>query len=197
MIYDLSGPAWFAPSQCLWTSPVQIEGRAIIGSSYPDELKPFFFERLRISPASLSTLVEGLRSLAEGQPSLADVNQMIWAINAMGPKQSDLDPLVLCNILPVNETGPSPSGRISLQNCQSNFVVIDRMKLAEIFRGHVGFLAFSLEEVRQLEPFFQALGLSKKYLSSVCKEETACNEDGVLDVNLTENFRNRAYDLLR
>jgi hypothetical protein len=176
---------------------VPIEGKAIIGSSYPDGLRPFFLERLRISPASLSTLVEGLSSLAQGRPSLANVKQMIWAINAMDPEEGDLDPLVHCNILPTRTVASSSGGRTSLQNCQSNFVVIDRTKLADVFRGHVAFLDFSLEEVRQLHPFLQALGLNRKHLSRVCIEETSCSDDGVFDVNMTEDLKNRAYGLLR
>jgi len=146
-----------------------------------------------ISLASLTTLVAGLCSLAQGEPSLANIEQMIWAINAMDPKKDDLKTLVNCNILPVRYD----SADISFQNCRSNFFIIDRVKLEDIFKGHVGFLAFSLEEVRQLDPFLQALDLSYKFLSQVCIEETACSEDGVVDKNLTEQLRDRAYDLLR
>ncbi|CZR67410.1 uncharacterized protein PAC_17309 [Phialocephala subalpina] len=196
LIYVPSGPAWFAPSQCLWASPVPIPGKAIMDDLYSDDLRPFFQDRLRISPAALTTLVEGLCSLAHGQPSIIEVKKMIWAISAKDPKRSDLTPLLSCNILPVKKARHD-SANVSLQNCGSDFTVVDRTKLADIFKGHVGFLDFSLEEVRQLDPFLQALDLSKKYLSRVCTDETACSDDGVLDVDLTENFKNRAYDLLR
>ena len=121
---------------------------------------------------------------------------MIWAINALDPKESDLMSLLNHNIFPVRRLDVV-SAETTLQNCGSNFTIIDRTKLADIFRAHVGFLDFSLEEVRQLDPFLQALTLSKKYLSHVCTEETACNDGGVLDVALTENFKDRAYYLLR
>lgn len=163
---------------------------------YPDELRTFFQDRLRISPVALGTLVEGLSSLAQGQPSVTAIKAMIWAINAMDPKESDLLPLVQHNILPVRITGHASAG-ISLQNCRRNFTVIDRTKLADIFTGHVGLLDFSLEEVRQLEPFLQALDLGKKYLSRVCTEESACSDDGDLDEILTDKFKDRAYHLLR
>jgi hypothetical protein len=120
---------------------------------------------------------------------------MIWAINAMDPKERDLSSLVARNVLPVTRSG-NPAGT-TLQNCGNNFTVIDRTKLADIFREHVGFLDFSLEEVRQLDPFLQALDLSRKYLSRVCTEETTCGDDGVLDRTLTEEFKDRAYHLLR
>ena len=173
-----------------------ITGKAILGPLYPVDLRDFFRDGLRISPAVLGTLVQGLCSLAQGQPSIADVKEMIWAISAMDPEKRDLIPLVPCNILPVRRVRHG-SAEVSLQICGSNFSVVDRTKLADIFREHVGFLDFSLEEVRQLDPFLQALDLSKKFLSCVCTEETACSDDGALDVDLAENFKNRAYDLLR
>ncbi len=172
-----------------------IEGKAILETLY-SQLRTFFQDRLRISPAILSTLVEGLCSLAETQPSVTAVKQMIWAINAMDPEESDLLPLIPCSILPVKSAGDATAG-ISLQNCRSNFTVIDRTKLADVFMGYVGLLDFSLEEVRQLEPFLQALHLNKKYLSRICTEETACSDDGDLDEALTEEFEDRAYHLLR
>lgn len=162
---------------------------------YPEELKPFFQDRLRIAPASLRTLVEGLCSLAELRPLISDVKDMIWAINAMDPKESDLTPLMARNVLPVRRWGNSAG--TTLQNCGNNFTVLDRTKLADIFREHVGFLDFSLEEVQQLDPFLQALGLSRKCLSRVCTEETACRDDGVIERALTEKFKDRAYHLLR
>lgn len=113
-----------------------------------------------------------------------------------GPGKRDLIPLVPCNILPVRRVRHG-SAEVALQNCGSNFSVVDRTKLADIFRNHAGFLDFSLEEVRQLDPFLQALDLSKKFLSCVCTEETACSDDGVLNTDLTQEFNDRAYYLLR
>jgi hypothetical protein len=121
---------------------------------------------------------------------------MIWAINAMEPKQGDLDTLLTSDILPVRRPEPSPNHNRFLQSCQTDFVVIDRTKLAEIFDGHAAFLDFTLEEVQQLYPFLHALGLGKKYLSLICDEETACSENGLVDSKLTAEFTERAYDLL-
>jgi hypothetical protein len=175
---------------------VPVPEKTILDALYPDDLRCFFRDRLRISPATLGSLVEGLRSLARGHPSISEVKELIWAISAMDPKECDLISLVSLNILPVRRTRHGLAEK-SLQNCESNFAVVDRTKLADIFEDHVGFLDFSLEEVRQLDPFLQATGLSKKYLSSVCTAETACGDDGVLDVELTEKFKDRAYHLLR
>lgn len=196
LVYAPQDPFWFAPSQCLWSSPVPVPEKAILHPFYPEELERFFQDRLKISPASLDTLVEGVRSLAQGTPSVIAIKGMIDAINTMNPKKEALSSLVDVNFLPIRRTGSSREG-VRLQNCRSNFSIIDRTKLAEIFRPHTGFLDFSLEEVQNLAPFLRALDLSHKYLSRLCTEETACSDSGLLDSVLTEQFRNRAHYLLR
>jgi hypothetical protein len=134
--------------------------------------------------------------MARGQPSIAHVKDMICAINAIAPQKSDLLPLLRCKILPIRRSRAGFT-QVSFQNPQSNFAVADRTKLAKIFEDHVGFLDFSLDEVRQLDPFVHALGLSQNLLSSLCIEETACTDDGILDSDLIERFIERAYFLLR
>ncbi len=113
----------------------------------------------------------------------------------MDPKEGDLDLLLTCNILPI--AGPGSNSNVQLRSCRKNFAVNDRGKLAEIFKDSVDFLAFSLEEVRALDPFLKALGLNKKFLSQLCTEQTACDEEGVVEESLTLDFKNKAYDLLR
>lgn len=196
LVYAPQDPFWFPPSQCLWTSPVPVPGRAILHPFYSGSLVRFFQHRLRISPASLGTLVDGLHSLAQGQPSVHAIKRMIEAINTMDPKSEDLTSLAEANFLPIRRTG-SVSAGVCFQSCQSNFSIIDRTKLADIFRPYTGLLDFSLEEVQNFAPFLQALHLGNKYLSNLCTEETACSDSGVLDVVLTGKFKDRAYYLLR
>jgi hypothetical protein len=140
--------------------------------------------------------VEGLCSLAQERPSINSIKEMIVAINAKDPKKDDLVSLAGVNFLPILRSGSSQGG-IHFRNCQSNFGIIDRAKTAEIFKDRTGLLAFSLEEVRNLEPFLRALDLGNKYLSCLCTEMTACSDNGVLDIVRTEKFRDRAYYLLR
>lgn len=195
LVYAPQDPFWFAPSQCLWASPVPVPGKAVLQPFYPESLARFFQNRLQISPASLGTLVEGLRSLAQGQPSVHAIKAMIETINAMDPKREDLTSLAEANFLPIRRTGSASAG-VSFQSCRNNFSIIDRAKLADIFKPYTGFLDFSLE-VQNLAPFLQALDLRNKYLSRLCTEETACSDSGLLDVVLTEKFKNRAYYRLR
>lgn len=116
----------------------------------------------------------------------------------MDPKEGDLDSLLTSDVLPVRRgRRVGFDSNVFLQSCQTDFVVIDRVKLAEIFGSNTAFLDFSLEEVQQLYPFLHALGLDKKYLSLLYEEETICDDSGLPDSNRTAEFHQRAYDLLR
>jgi hypothetical protein len=197
LIYIPSTSSWVSPSECLWDSPVPIDGKSLILQSYPEELKPFFLERLKIPSASLNTLVEELVALATQHLTVQRVKQLIWAINGMRPNLIDLDILSTCNFLPVKIPQPDAAHRMAFRARQSDFVIIDRIKLAEIFEGRVEFLDFNLEEILQLEPFLTSMGLGSKYLSLLCREETDCQGESFLDNGLTAAFNSRAYDLLR
>jgi hypothetical protein len=140
--------------------------------------------------------VEGLRSLAQGRPSVAGIKEMIEAINGMDPQQEDLESLLGISFLPIVDNSATPRA-VRFQSCRSNFSIRDQTKLADIFKEHAKFLDFSLEQIRELEPFLQALNLGDKYLSRLCTQETACSDDGTLDMELTEGFNQRAYYLLR
>lgn len=174
-----------------------IDGKTLILQSYPEELKPLFLGNLRIAPASLTTVVEELFTLATQQPTTQRVKQLIWAINGMKPRPSDLNTLSTCDFLPVRVSRHGVAQHIEFLACQSDFAIVDRIKLADIFEGHVDFLDFSLEDILQLEPFLTSLDLGDKYLSQVCREETDCQGESSLDNRLTADFKIRAYDLLR
>jgi hypothetical protein len=197
LIYIPSTSNWVSPSECLWDSPVPIEGKSLILRSYPEELKPFFLGQLRIAPASLSTMVEELITLTTQDPTVQRVKELIWAINGMKPTPDDLSILSTCSFLPVRVSQSGAAQQIEFLDCQSDFGIVDRIKLADIFEGEVDLLDFSLEEVLQLEPFLRSLELGDKYLSLLCREETDCQGEGLLDNRLTADFNSRAYHLLR
>ena len=164
---------------------------------YPDSLRDLFVDHLHISAASISTLVEKLHVSVDRNPTVPRVKDMIWAINRMNPEQADLEVLLDSNFLPVRALRPDSGYELSLQSCRHEFAINNRSRLAELFNGHVSFLDFELEEVRQLEPFLRSLDLEDKYLSNVCGEETACSGNGLIDTRRTAEFKERSYDLLR
>jgi hypothetical protein len=118
----------------------------------------------------------------------------------MDPKQGDLDALLTLDTLPVKKfLGQGPNRSTVLQSSETDFAVNDRNNIAKVFqREHgVAFLDFTLEEVLQLKPFLQAMGLGSKYLSLISEEETVCEDEGLIESSLTAKFKERAYDLLR
>lgn len=197
LVYISRTSSWVPPSECLWDSPVLIRGKSLICQSYPEELKPFFLEHLRIAPASLNTLVDELLSIEIQHLPIARVKQLIWAVNEMKPKSADLNILLTCKFLPVRGLQRGAGTEIELRSSQSDFVIVDRSKVARIFEDDLEFLDFSLEEILQLKPFLRAMGLSDKYLSKLYSEETDCQGESMLDSRLTADFNSRAYELLR
>jgi hypothetical protein len=177
---------------------VEIDGRAIIAPSYSEELRAFFLEFLTISPASLSTLVLELQTMARRRPSISRIKQIITAINAMDPKSGDLDPLLTSEVLPIREFDGSDSMTV-LRSPQASFAIIDRNNIAKIFERErdSAFLDFTLEEVLSLKPFLRALNLENKFVSLLCDERTVCRDEGLIDNSLTVRFRERAHGLLR
>jgi hypothetical protein len=174
---------------------VPVPGMAVIGAEYPEELVDFFCERLRISPATLPTLVRALCCLGERRSSVESVKEMIKAINREGLTQQDLESLATYNVLPIRRHGLH--GNINLGSLQDTFAIIDNTKLSAIFRDHVDLLDFSLEETHELAPFLKGLGLQSKYLSRLCATQTTCREDGTIAGRLTREFTDRAYGILR
>ena len=172
-----------------------VQGMAVIGAEYPEGLVDFFCERLRISPATLPTLVKALCFLGEKRSPVESVKDMIKAINREGLTPQDLESLATYNVLPIRRHGLQ--GNINLGGLQQNFAIIDNTKLSAIFQDYVDLLDFSLEEVHELAPFLEGLGLQSKYLSRLCTTQTTCREDGMIAGRLTQEFTDRAYGILR
>ena len=172
-----------------------VEGRVVIGADYPEALTDFFLTFLRISPATLRTLVEALKSLGESRSSVESIKEMIKAINRKDPERQDLESLATCNVLPIRRH--VSHGSITLGNLQETFAIIDNTKLSAIFQDHADLLDFSLEEVHELAPFLGGLGLQSKYLSRLYTTQTSCDENGTADERLTRKFTDRAYEILR
>jgi hypothetical protein len=178
---------------------VNIEGTAVVTTAYSNEFRGFFLGVLQISPASLATLVTELQQLVMRDPSVSKVKEMIWAINAMDPVESDLAPLRNSKFLPVRQKDQNGTTLTDFQIQTDDFVINDRNRIAGIFQreSRIAFLDFTLEEIGQLNPLLQTLGLGTRYLSFLSDEMTACEDNGQIDAIQTSIFRDRAHYLLR
>ncbi|KAK0103681.1 hypothetical protein ONS95_005691 [Cadophora gregata] len=183
---------WFPPSQCLWDSPVPIQGCAIIGNFYSEDLRDFFIESLGVSRATLDTLVLELKLLSERNPSVQQVKQLIRAINDKTPEKGDLDRLFEAAFLPVKLFDVDAQRFTTvLRSIGTDFAVIDNISIARNFEHEheAKFLDFTLEEVLLLDRFLKALSLEDRYISILTHQDTACADDGEEDRRLTFKFR--------
>jgi hypothetical protein len=200
LIYESAENTWYKPSECLWTSPTPISGKAILDRCYDKALEVLFVTRLGIPAASSSTIVEGLNYQAQRNASIPEIKDSIWAINSMNPRKGDVDLLLIFNNLSITQPlqPNQQNGSTVLQSSETQFFVNDRPKLKDIFQRRTPMLDFTLEEVRQLQPFLHALGVDQKYVSLQCDEKTDCSKEGSsIDSMLTADFHDRAYDLVR
>ena len=77
-----------------------------------------------------------------------------------------------------------------------DFIIVDRKKYGNHFRGVIPILDFSVEEIQGLESLILALGLSDRYMSQTVRE-TSSAKDFLLEPVLSQEMRHRAYALLR
>ena len=177
----------------MWTKPTRIAGRIAIASDF-SELKDFFLDVLEVGVPDKSTNIMELEALCqvEKTPSISQVKALLWEINSWEPSHSDLDPLRPLKAFPVLGLDRKPQ----LRCLQDIFVLYDRQSHVKTFKGKVGSLDFSLEDIRSLRPLINALGLSKRYSSTLIREDSHA-EDVVLDPHLSKYIRDRAHAIFR
>ena len=184
---------WYPLSACLWTNETQIPGKAAIAGQYAD-LQDFFVNYLGVEEPSIDTYIEELELLiADGSsPPGKKLKTILKAIGSRKPQKSVLDRLKLRRFLPVWGV----DGALSLKGVMDDFVVVDRKKYGDIFRGVIPSLDFSVEEVHGLESMILALGLSDRYMSQTVRE-TSSARDSLLEPVLSREMRHKAYALFR
>ncbi|KAF7557600.1 hypothetical protein G7Z17_g521 [Cylindrodendrum hubeiense] len=158
--------SWLKVSECLWSSETEIQGKTTLVEEYED-LREFFVDFLGVDTLNLQIVYDELLHLGRSPSPLVDqVKQQIQSLNGLlsharsFPKVKP-EPLLKTKIFPVN----IPGGEVELSTAQTSFTIVDRVVLGELFAGQVKTLDFDLNEVRELTPFLQWLGLETRYLS--------------------------------
>ena len=191
------GGKWYPPSMCLWSSPVAIDGRVVLNSSYPD-LYHFFVNGLGVKEMEVGILVQDLINKVKHRTSLSlrQVKGLLITIAEMLRNESEFDTadekfeaLKAQSFLPVK----GASGKQYLTDVQSDFAILDHLDYAEAFGSSILALDFSESEVVQLHPLLQRLGLDDKCLSNLVEEKSIPGSNSALDEFLTAEFRTRAY----
>lgn len=190
---------WYAPTSCLWTCPVQLEGTAVLQPLYKS-LQSFFMTKLKSKNAEVGMLVQNLtRKLKEKEsPSITDVKNLLLKIAEMVRSEirdqtSDqpFEALKQVSFLPVRVGTEDPY----LTDIHSDFAILDHLQYSELFASSARVLDFSQTETLQLHPLLTRLGLKKKCLSELVDEKPDAGSSAARDDNLREDFKARAYAL--
>ncbi|KAG8677589.1 hypothetical protein FPOAC2_03723 [Fusarium poae] len=161
---------WYTVSECLWSSATQIRGKVALNDLYPD-LEDFFVNFLGVQELTLSMAYDELKEMGNRIPSppIAAVKDTIWALNSLlvtADRQPDERPVLKGTVFPVKY----PNGSFKLQSCRTEFAIVDRKALGDIFGTRAKTLDFTLDEVRRLQPFLSWLNMGSRYLSTSVRE---------------------------
>ncbi|KAG6368208.1 hypothetical protein INS49_002409 [Diaporthe citri] len=168
---------WHHVRGCLWSRSAKVRGKVILNEHY-ERLESFFIDVLGVETAKVELVHDELIRLgSSSDASAVDVRDRITSLNSILVDMDfadypDATMLIEANILPIRK----PDQTVSLASAKTDFVIIDRAHLGEIFAPQVRTLDFSVEEVRRLDPFIKLLRQDRKRLSEVVREVTAVDE---------------------
>lgn len=161
--------AWHQVAKCLWASESDLSGWAILEPHYKN-LHSFFVKFLGVKTLSLELVYSELDRLGSSSDTNRDqVEPNIWILNAYiseGALPTDANMLLGRRIFPVRY----PDGHVQLEKATTEFAIVDRIQLGDIFKPLAKTLDFDLDQVRRLGPTLSWLGLRTKYLSEAVRE---------------------------
>jgi hypothetical protein len=191
------GRDWHQTTECLWASSTAIHGRVMLRDAYED-LQELFVEYLEVAQLNFELVYNELERL--GQTPLSSpidlVKENIWALNSFleSPDSvSDEKPLAMSRILPVRY----PEGEVKLCNTETQFAIVDRVPLGEIFAHQIKTLDFHFGEIRRLDPFIRWMRIDKRFLSYLVKEISSVKGEKISAGTHTESIRTKAHALYR
>ncbi|KAF5006291.1 hypothetical protein FDECE_7322 [Fusarium decemcellulare] len=162
---------WHHISECLWSSETEIHGLTTLEPRY-EALYNFFVNFLGVKTLDLGLIYDELVRLgSSSEATREEIERHIWILNSFIPATAQLPDarkLLKSNVLPVRY----PGGEVKLESPETEFVVVDRASLGDIFKPLVKTLDFNLEQVRKLGPTLKWLGLETRYLSDVFWEDS-------------------------
>ncbi|KAK7756612.1 hypothetical protein SLS62_001449 [Diatrype stigma] len=191
------GVAWYKPSQCLWSAPVQLRGKVNLSSQYDDDLQAFFTDTIGVRTLNTEMVYNELMNVDATTATVEEVKDLLRSFSSqlkMELPTSSPHALLQKCILPVRYA----SGQVRLCSAATDFAISDRKRLNAMFRDRIETLDFTMPEGRQLLPFIEWARLESRYLSRLVKEITVL--DSVVRVpisNPTQNIKYKAHALFR
>ena len=188
---------WHSPTECVWPSTTSVEKKVAINVQASD-LQEFFLNTLGVQYVTSTMVYDSLLDISSKFPSVERIKDLLRMFNSL--LGSDDDPpspsdLLKCNVFPVT----APDRDTTLCSAQTDFVVVDRKDLFNIFKDRVKCFDFSLEEVCRLKPFIDWAGLDRRYLSR-CVEVSSRVAADIIEAPVAKRDRDlktKAYGLLQ
>ncbi|CAF3557216.1 unnamed protein product [Fusarium graminearum] len=161
---------WYTVSECLWSSATKIRGRVALNDLYPN-LEDFFVNFLGVQELTLSMAYDELKEMGTRIPCppIDAVKDTIWALNSLlvtADRLPDEKPILKGAAFPVKY----PNGSVKLHSGRTEFSIVDRKALGDIFGARAKTLDFTLDEVRRLQPFLSWLNMGSRYLPASVRE---------------------------
>ncbi|KAH9997392.1 hypothetical protein F4779DRAFT_606565 [Xylariaceae sp. FL0662B] len=188
---------WHKVTACLWSSATIIPGKTTLNYCYP-EMKTFFVDFLGVSTLTLEVAYEALKKKGlSDRTTVSEMKQELWQFNSLlSTSKNTLDPKPVLE----GRTFPVklPDGSVQLLSTSTDFAIVDRKALGDIFSTMAKMLDFTLDEVHRLEPFLQWAGIDDRRLSVKVAEITTPTDNGEFSVRESNrNIKSRAYALCR
>jgi len=161
-----------------------------------EELKALFIDALGVQTLTLQMVHDELLQ-ANTQTTVAEIKTTVWSFNALLQTEKNLlDPelLLKAKVFPLKY----PNGSTALSSATIDFAIGDREFLVARFEGKIKILDYTVEEVRQLKPFFEWTKLTTRFLSTAVKESTTVSAGVRQYIGVPKrDLKRKAYALLR
>lgn len=192
------GASWRKISQCVWSIAGRLRDMVSLNDEY-ENFQDFFVNILGVKRVTLAMAIDELKEAGQRRPvsveeveaSLLTVNSLLCAESDPPPAQADL---MGCAIFPVRY----PEGAVQCVSAKTHFFLVDRELLQSSFAKHARFLNFNREQILELQPFINWVGLHDRYISQCVRKFTSVTtRDAQPIVDTDRQFRHRAHALLR
>ncbi|OTA86918.1 hypothetical protein M434DRAFT_399722 [Hypoxylon sp. CO27-5] len=194
---DVGPQKWHKLSQCLWSAPASIRGKVNLSTVYGDEMQDFFLNKLGVRKLDANVVYQELLELNLKEATVDHVKDLLWTMNSqleLDTPKGSAETLLKRPIIPIRDVG----GRVSLQSSSTEFAIVDRKTLDEIFGRRVKALDFTTNEICQLRAFIKWAGLEDRYLSRLVKETSVLDSGVKVPISdPRQDISKKAYGLLR
>jgi hypothetical protein len=188
---------WFMASECLWSSPTRIRGKAILDEYY-EHLRGFFVETLGVKSLTLQMIYDDLRQ--EGRTDIDKLRDDLLTFSSFlqeepeAAKKLNARPILQANIFPVRYANASPE----LRTAQADFAIGDRQYLTDHFKDQICLLDFKLKDIRPLGALIRWAGLENRYLTRLVDEKTFVSDGAEGRIgSIGRDVSHKAYHILR